>query len=337
MASRSDSRVAALIRIAQQERIRFLGKFAYHESKPLYSCFWNKSEPAVDWGIPYWGSQLPKAVVRALCQALPLTKDPYALSFPGNLVYNIKTDAFVPSEAYSGATMRQLQGVTGRSRSSSAISRTLHMYLAANKVPDTAHLTFLALLGQLLHEPGHQSSTHVLAMRIPAYEEWGARALLWRFVPEWEWACVKRPQHALSTMQKAVLTGKPHLLIDARLWTDSAVSNLLHQLQETDIWKQHKLYVVLYLPDRAQALGACEASMHLVPFDLTSIDVRSYGVVRMHDSLQAVMHMHNTEYLVFVMLVSGRKKGTSLHQATGLFWNSEARVGWARQAHGQAI
>jgi hypothetical protein len=108
----------------------------------------------VDWGTPYWGSQLPKAVVRTLCEALPLTKDPYALSFHGNLVYNIKTDAFVPSEVYTGATMRQLQGAAGRSSSSNAIPRTVHMYLAANKIQDTAHMTFLALLGQLLHEPG---------------------------------------------------------------------------------------------------------------------------------------------------------------------------------------
>lgn len=274
MASRSDSRVAALIRIAQQKRVRFLGRFAFWEKEP-HSCYWGESEPAVDWGLPYWCSELPREVVRALCEALPLTQDPYALSFPGNLVYNIKTDAFVPSEAYTGATMRQVRGsAPDCSSSSSTVPRHLHMYLAANKVPDTAQMAFLAMLGQLLHEPlaCHQSPTHVLTMRIPAYEEWDANALLWRFVPHCEWTCVTRPKHALQTMQKAVLKGKLHLLIDARCcqWSDSVISDLLHQLQETDSWQKHKLHVVLYLPDRPQALGACEDSMHLVSFDLTS-------------------------------------------------------------------
>jgi hypothetical protein len=46
------------------------------------------------------------------------------------------------------------------------------------------------------------------------------------------------------------------------------------------------------------------------------------------------MHMHSIEHLAFLMLVSRKKKQTSLHQATGLSWNFEARVGWARLTHG---
>jgi hypothetical protein len=269
MASSSDARVAALVSAAQQQRLRFKGRCAYQESKP-YSCFWEPWHSTLDWVAIQNCSPAPQGITKALCRALPLSVDPQALSFPASLpgcrVYMVDDDTFVASDAFNGACAREVRGCGSMGSSDITVPPHLLMYLVANHVPETAHRTFLGMLGQLLHQPNQQNST--LAMRIPTYKDWDARALLWCLVPRHEWSCIDMPQHALPTFRKAERAGKPHVVIDARLWTDSSVSKLLQQLQESG--QHQRLHVVWYLPGRPQALGACETSIQLVPFDLTS-------------------------------------------------------------------